>query len=122
MVNVCVTSARISVRVPVAPELPNASLAELIAPLPTVNVVAVPIAAPEEFRNEIVPAHDAAVPLAEADAVLTTLTCAVSELASPAGGKAKVRVLVDVVVVVCANAANAAAVRPRTIILLRCIG
>jgi hypothetical protein len=64
-----------------------------------VNGVAAPIIAPLAFKNEIVPVQEAAVPLFEAEAVFTTLICAVSELASPTGGvfDVSVTVLLDVV-------------------------
>ena len=73
-------------------------------PLPTVNEVAVPIAVPLVFKNAIVPVQEAAVPLDDADAVLTTLICTVSELARPTGGVFEVCVTVTLVVVVYAEA------------------
>lgn len=90
---------RISVRVPVTPTFPNGMVTEAIAPLVTVNGVAAPMAAPLALKNEIVPAQDAAVPPVEFDAVFTTLTWAVSELASPTGGVVEVAVTVPLVVV-----------------------
>ena len=107
----CVITPRISVRVPVTPTFANGKLTELITPLPTVNDVAVPIAVPLAFKKEIVPVQDAAVPLDEAAAALTTLICAVSELANPTTGVLVVCVTVPVEVEVCAreNAAVSAA-------------
>jgi hypothetical protein len=97
------TTARTSVRAPVAPTRENGSVAVAICPLVTVKVVAVPMIVPAAFRNEMLPVQDAAVPLEELDAVLTAFTCAVSELPSPMGGDVNDRVeAVDVVV--CAKA------------------
>src|SRR5215472_4210951 len=93
-------AARISVRVPVAPDLPNGRLTDWMTPLATVNGVAEPIAAPLEFKKVTVPAQDAAVPSAAFDASFTRLICAVSELASPTTGVFEVPVEVFVVVVV----------------------
>lgn len=98
MVTVDVTVATNSPRVPENPEVPNGSGIEAICPDPMVKEVAFPITAPVEPTNETEPVHDAAVPLEAAEAVLTTLTCAVSVLPSPTGGKANVRVAVVVVV------------------------
>jgi hypothetical protein len=64
-----------------------------------VKAVAFPIAAPLALANETEPVQDAAVPLDEAAAILTTLTCAVSVLPRPTGGKMKFRVVVVVLVV-----------------------
>jgi len=47
---------------------------------------------PAEFRNEMVPVQEAAVPVDELAATFTTLICAVSVLPSPAGGRVMVRV------------------------------
>lgn len=94
MVNVEVTVAMNSPRVPENPEVPNGSGIEAICPDPIVKELAFPITVPVELTNETEPVHDAAVPLEVAEAVLTTLTCAVSVLPSPTGGKAKVRVVV----------------------------
>jgi len=90
---------RIFVRVPVTPVFAKGRLTELMPPLATVNGVAAPISAPLAFKNEIVPVQEAAVPFFEAEAVFTTLICAVSELASPTGGvfDVSVTVLLDVV-------------------------
>jgi hypothetical protein len=111
-VSVRVITARITVRVPVAPTFANGRLTELITPLATVNDVAVPIAVPLAFKNEIVPVHEAAVPLDDAVAVFTTLICAVSELPKPTGGVVEVAVTVPLVVVWdnATAAVNAAAV------------
>ena len=92
-------TARKSPRLPLRPELPNGRLAVAVALEPMVNVVAVPITAPVELKNEIVPVHDAAVPLAEAAAKLTTVMRAVSVEPSPNGASECVSVLVVVVVV-----------------------
>jgi hypothetical protein len=99
--------ARISVRVPVAPELLNGKLTDWMTPLATVNGVAEPITVPLEFRNVTVPVQDAAAgtptqgPMHErrGDAIFTRLICAVSELASPTGGVFDISVTVPVVVV-----------------------
>ena len=85
-VNVREMVARISVRVPVAPDLPNGRLTETMASLATVNGVAEPIAVPLALRNVTEPVQDAAVPFEAFDAVLTKLICAVSELARPRCG------------------------------------
>jgi hypothetical protein len=98
-VTVRVMTPRISVRVPVTPTFANGRLTELMTPLATVNGVAVPITVPLAFKNEIVPTHEAAVPLDEFDATFTTLICAVSELASPTGDVFDVSVTVPLVVV-----------------------
>lgn len=91
---------RISPRIPEIPALENGRLPEEIWPLVTVNVAGEPIATPLAFRNEMLPVHEAAVPLVESEATLTTLMRAVSVLPSPAGGRLMVRVPV---VDVCAN-------------------
>ena len=90
---------RISVRVPVMPVFAKGRLTELMTPVATVKGVAAPINAPLAFKNEIVPAQEAAAPFFEAEAVFTTLICAVSELANPTGGvvEVSVTVLLDVV-------------------------
>jgi len=100
VVSVTVTTLRTSVRVPDAPTLENGRLAENVCPLVTVNDVAEPIAVPLEFTKPIVPVHEAAVPVEEAVATLTTFTCRVSELASPMGAELDDRVTVELVVVV----------------------
>lgn len=82
----------ISVRDPLAPVFEKGRLAENISPLVTVKLVALPIAAPADVVKEIVPLHEAAVPLDEALAPLRTLICIVSLDARPTGGKSKVRV------------------------------
>jgi len=51
-----------------------------------VKGVAVPIRVPAALKNEMLPVQDAAVPVDDAAAVLTTLSWAVSELANPTGG------------------------------------
>ena len=61
-------------------------LAEKIWPDVTVKLEAVPIAFPLESTNEMLPLHDAAVPLDELLARFTTFICAVSVLANPTGG------------------------------------
>jgi len=91
---------RISPRTPEMPALENGRLPEEIWPLVTVNVAGEPIAVPAAFKNEMVPVHEAAVPLEESEATLTTFIRAVSVLPSPAGGRLMVRVPV---VDVCAN-------------------
>jgi hypothetical protein len=65
----------------------NGRVAEKIWPLVTVKGVAVPIVAPAELTNDRLPVQEAAVPLDELAAIFTTLIWAVSELASPTGGK-----------------------------------
>ena len=57
---------------PVPPDLENGRLTDDICPLAIVNDVAVPIVAALELTNEIVPVHDAAVPLDDAEARFTT--------------------------------------------------
>jgi hypothetical protein len=61
-VNVEVTAPITIVRMPVPPELANGSFAEKTSPDVMVNEVAVPIAVPLPFRNEMLPVQDAAVP------------------------------------------------------------
>jgi hypothetical protein len=100
--SVNVMTARTSVRTPVAPTLVNGRLAEKIWPVVIVKFVALPMVAPVDETNEMLPVQDAAVPVEDAAAVLTRFTCAVSELASPIGGVLKVWVTVDGVV--CAKA------------------
>jgi hypothetical protein len=78
------------------------SEAEEIWPVVTVKLAALPMTVPLVLRNEMVPVQDAAVPLELAVATLTTLICAVSELARPMGGSAISCVLV--LLLVCANA------------------
>ena len=97
-VTVWVSVATNSPWVPEKPEVPNGSDTEAIWPVPTVKVVALPITVPAELANETEPVHDAAVPLDDAEAMLTTLTCAVSVLPNPTGGKRKVWVVVEVLV------------------------
>jgi hypothetical protein len=96
------TTPTISLRRPVAPTFVNGRLTEKLCPLVTVKDVAVPIAAPLAFTKEMLPVQDAAAPLADAVALFSTLTCAVSELPNPTGGKLNDRVVV--VDVVCPNA------------------
>ena len=114
MVVVRAITPRTSVRVPVAPDLPNGKATEAMTPLAIVNEVGEPIAIPLAFKNEIDPVHDAFVPFSALDAVLTTLICKVSELASPTGGVSKdvVNVFVgELVWAMQAAAANSAALR-----------
>jgi hypothetical protein len=99
---------RTSVRVPVTPIFAKGSGTEEMTPLANVKEVAVPIAAPLALTNEIVPVQEAAVPADEAEAVFTTLSCAVSELATPTGGVFMVCVTVPVVEVLDCDKAMAA--------------
>lgn len=92
-----------SPRTPEKPALANGRFADAISPDVTVKLVADPIVAPVEFKNEMLPVQDAAVPLDDADATLTTLMRAVSVLPRPAGGRVIVRVPV---VDVCAKTDN----------------
>ena len=101
-------TARTSARTLVEAVFANGRLTEEVTPLATVNEVALPIAVPAAFRNEIVPAQDAVSVLE--DVVFVTLTWAVSVLANPTGGRLEVCVLVVVLVVVWAIAT--AAVNP----------
>jgi hypothetical protein len=96
----------ISTRVPVAEVFVKGRVAEEISPLETVKLAAVPMTVPPDVVNEMVPVQDAAVPLEEAAALLTTLICMVSLEARPTGGKSKLRVA-EVVDVVCADAEKA---------------
>ena len=112
--SVRLTSPRMVVR-PDAAVLAKGRAAEKICPLVTVNGVAATIAEPLLFRNEIIPAQDAAVPLELLLARLTTLICAVSELANPMGENGKLRV--TVLLLVCADrppAAQTASASART--------
>ena len=94
-------SARSSPCTPVKPALAKGRLAEVSCPDAIVKLVADPIVTPVALRKETV-LQDAAVPLEDSVATLTTLMRAVSVLPSPNGGKVNVRVplLEDV----CANA------------------
>ena len=99
-----VMTPRTSVRTPVAPAREKGRFAEKIWPVAIVNEVAVPITVPAALTNESVPVHAAAVPVeVDAEAVLTTLSCTVSELASPMGGEVNDRVVVEEVVCACAS-------------------
>ena len=89
---------------PLRPAEEKGRLAAVIWPEVTVKLVAEPMTAPLELRNEMVPVQEAAVPLDDSVAAFTTLMRAVSVLPSPAGGNVKVRVLV---VDDCANNDNA---------------
>jgi len=111
--SVNVTTPRTSVR-PAAAVLANGNEADEIWPLVTVKFVALPITAPLALRKEIVPVHDAAVPSELAAARLTTLICAVSELARPTGVKSISRVLVVLPVW-----ANAPAAQPANAIIVK---
>ncbi len=63
----------------VEPALADGSFAEATAPdANDVNAVALPMVVPPGVRNEIVPVHEAAVPLEELDATFTTSISAVS--------------------------------------------
>jgi hypothetical protein len=106
-VSVSVMTPRTSVRTLVDAVLAKGRLTEAVTPLATVNEVALPITVPTALANEIVPVHDAAVPLDEDVARLVTLIWAVSELANPTGGKLDVcvAVVLDVVVWAIATAA-----------------
>jgi hypothetical protein len=100
MEDVTVTTARTSVRVPVPPELPNGSVALVAAPAPSfVIAVELPMVAPLEFRNEIEPLHEAAVPLFALEARFTTSTSSVWVDPNPTTGRFVEEVNVSVVVV-----------------------
>src|SRR5579883_1636384 len=103
-------TARISVRVPVAPDLAKGRATEAVCPAVAVKELALPMVAPLAFRKLTVPVHDAAAPPEEFEAVLVRFTCRVSELARPVGGKVDSRV--TVLVVVCASAEAASAAPP----------
>jgi hypothetical protein len=72
------------------------------------------MAAPVEFTNEMLPVHDAAVPLAGAAAMLTTLICVVSVSARPTGGKLNCSVKVVDPVMPCAIAQAVTPIAPIT--------
>jgi len=76
------TSARL-----LLPTLVKGSEAEKVCPAVTVKLAAVPMTAPAESRNEMLPVQDAAVPLDELEARLATFIWAVSVGAKPTGGK-----------------------------------
>lgn len=80
-------SARSSPCTPVKPALAKGRLAEVSCPDAIVKLVADPIVTPVALRKETVPVQDAAVPLEDSAATLTTLIRAVSVLPSPKGGK-----------------------------------
>jgi hypothetical protein len=87
-VDVTVTTARTSVRVPVPPELKKGSVALVAAPAPSLVIaVELPIVAPLEFRNEIEPLHEAAVPLLALEARFTTSTSRVWVDPTPTTGR-----------------------------------
>jgi hypothetical protein len=67
------TTPRISVRTAVDAALAKGGVTEAVTPPATVYEVALPITVPDAFRNEIVPVHDAAVPLDESVARLVSL-------------------------------------------------
>jgi hypothetical protein len=97
---VTVTTARTSVRVPVPPELAKGKVALVAAPAPSfVIAVAVPMVAPLEFRNEIEPLHEAAVPLLALEARFTTSTSSVWVDPNPTTGRFMEELNVSVVVV-----------------------
>lgn len=96
------TTARTKPRGDVSPLLENARVTELEASDAKVKLVAVPMVAPVELRNETDPVQEEAVPLVVFEARLTRLTPMVSVLASPTSGKEKLEVWV--LVVVCATA------------------
>jgi hypothetical protein len=100
------TTPRMAARVPVAPALENGRRAARIWPDVRVNEVALPIVAPLAFRNEILPAQEAAVPSEALAAKFATVISAVSVAPTPTGGRLKSRVLV---VVLCAKAEDSAA-------------
>jgi hypothetical protein len=108
-----VTLARMVPRTPVSVELEKGKDADAVWPPPTVNVVALPIAVPAEFKKEMEPVHDAAVPVAS----LTTVTFAVSVLPRPNSGSVVVRVTVFVVWPHAADAPIAIAARARMVLL-----
>ena len=132
-VNVSETTVRINPRGEVRPLEENGRLTSVTAPAARVNVVAVPIVAPEELMNETDPVQDAAfaeLPVElEADgfvAVLIRLTPIVSVLASPTSGKEYWEVFVLVVDCPNANPALRMAKLKRTLLgmtfPLRCLG
>jgi hypothetical protein len=96
-----------SARVPDDAILLNGKLTEDIWPEAIVKFVAVPIVAPVEFRNEMLPVHEAAVvvPVDEVafEAWLTTVIWMVSVLPTPIGPIVLLCVE-GVLVVVCAMA------------------
>jgi hypothetical protein len=84
---VTVTTARTSIRLPVPAK---GSVALVTAPAPSfVIAVGLPIAAPLEFRNEIEPLHEAAVPLLALEARFTTSTSSVCVVPNPTTGRFK---------------------------------
>jgi hypothetical protein len=99
---VVVRTVRINPRGEVKPALENASVTDVAASAAKVNVVAVPMVVPVEFRKTTVPVQDAAVPLVVLEARLMRFTPMVSVLAKPTSGNEKSEV--RVVVVVCASA------------------
>jgi hypothetical protein len=109
-VSVRVICARRSPRGLVRPDEANARLAEVAALLASVKLVAVPMVEPAGVVNAMLPTHEAAVPLEEADAVLTTLTRAVSVLPSPNSGNVRVLVF-DVVCALRDSAPSAQAIK-----------
>jgi hypothetical protein len=99
-----VTTARTSVRLPVPPELAKGSVALVAAPAPSfVIAVGLPMVAPLEFRNEIEPLHEAAVPLLALEARFATSTSSVWVGPNPTTGRFIEEVTVSVVVVVWAH-------------------
>jgi hypothetical protein len=99
-VEVTVTTARTRVRLPVPPELPKGSVALVAAPVPRfVIAVELPMVAPLEFRKEIEPLHEAAVPLLALEARFTASTSSVCVDPSPTTGRFVEELVVSVVVV-----------------------
>ncbi|HEY6342500.1 MAG TPA: hypothetical protein VIY49_13480 [Bryobacteraceae bacterium] len=97
---VTVTTARTSVRLPVPPELAKGSVALFAAPAPRfVMAVELPMVALLEFRNEIEPLHEAAVPLLALEARFTTSTSSVWVDPNPTTGRFMEELNVSVVVV-----------------------
>jgi hypothetical protein len=77
LVKVCDDDPRMMVRAPVPPDCAKARCAANACPDVTVNGVAVPIAVPAEFRNEMLPVQDAAVQAIQAHSSTERVRCGV---------------------------------------------
>jgi hypothetical protein len=78
-------------------------VADCVSPAVTVKLVDVPIGVPAALKKEMLPVHDAAgevdVTVVGFSARFATLTCIVSLVASPTGGKLEFRATVGGVLV-----------------------
>jgi hypothetical protein len=90
----------------------------LLCPDVRVNGDAVPIVAPDAFRNDTVPLQEAAVPEDVLFALFTRMISAVSVLPSPVGGKVTWRVFVVVVCPITTTTETARSSKPLKMIMV----